>query len=59
MQDSLGMICDIQIDIPVLEKLKDKYSTTDAVREIDAVIELKRSEVEGLIEGLPREINVV
>jgi phosphohistidine phosphatase SixA len=58
MQDSLGMICDIQIDIPVLEKLKDKYSTPDAVREIDAVIELKRSEVEGLIEGLPREIRV-
>jgi phosphohistidine phosphatase len=58
MQDNLGMICDIQMDIPVLEKLKDKYSTTDAVREIEAVIELKRSEVEVLIERLPREIKV-
>jgi phosphohistidine phosphatase SixA len=58
MQDSLGFICDIQMDIPVLEKLKDKYSTPDAVREIDAVIELKRSEVVSLIEGLPREIRV-
>ena len=58
MQDSLGMICDIQIDIPVLEKLKDKYRAPDAAREIDAVIELKKSEVQNLIEGLPREIKV-
>jgi phosphohistidine phosphatase SixA len=58
MQDSLGMICDIQIDIPVLEKLKDKYRSADAAREIDAVILLKKSEIQNLIEGLPREIEV-
>lgn len=56
MQDMLGQICDIQIDIPVLDTLKSKYSSPEVVREIDQVEELKKKEAEGLIAELPREI---
>ncbi|MBP1743815.1 MAG: phosphohistidine phosphatase SixA [Firmicutes bacterium] len=56
LQDRLGLICDIQMDIPVLEKLKDKYGSPEAASEIDKAIELKKREVGELIRGMPREI---
>lgn len=56
LQDRLGLICDIQTDIPVLEKLKAKYSSPEAVSEIDQMIEFKNKEVLELIKGMPRDI---
>jgi phosphohistidine phosphatase len=56
LQDRLGLICDIQMDIPMLEKLKAKYGSTEAVSEIDQVIELKKREIVELIQGMPRDI---
>lgn len=56
MQDKLGLICDIQFDIPVLEKLKAGKPDPEAVKEIDSVIEAKKREVQELLRELPREI---
>ena len=56
LQDRLGLICDIQMDIPVLEKLKAKYGSPEAVSEIDQMIEFKNKEVLELIKGMPRDI---
>jgi len=57
MQDRLGLICDIQFDIPVLEKLKAGQGDLEAAREIDAVMDAKGREVLELLAGLPREIS--
>jgi len=57
MQERLGLICDIQFDIPVLEKLKEQQIDTEAVKEIDEVIEVKKVEVVELLRELPREIS--
>jgi phosphohistidine phosphatase len=56
LQDRLGLICDIQMDIPMLEKLKAKYGSPEAVSEIDQAIELKKREIVELIQGMPRDI---
>jgi CHAD domain-containing protein/phosphohistidine phosphatase SixA len=57
MQDRLGLICDIQFDIPVLEKLKAGQEDPEAVDEINEVIKEKVRKSAELMSGLPREIS--
>lgn len=57
MQDRLGLICDLQFDIPLLERLKAAKEGAEAVKEIDDVIETKKREVGELLRELPKEIS--